>query len=132
MAVGTLNYKMNKWTTFVFEQSLYTTHANPEETLPLFRGVPSREWNDLREEFGPSSPSDAFSPENKHGKSHGQRPVRGICFGVPVPKHPPRRAQRAHSQYGWHAKQLRRPRTINAPSGAPHNLLILYGVPDGI
>jgi len=53
MAVGTLNYKMNKWTTFVFEQSLYTTHANPELTFPLFRGVPSREWNDLREEFGP-------------------------------------------------------------------------------
>jgi hypothetical protein len=53
MAVGTLNYKMNKWTTFVFEQSLYTTHANPEETLPLFRGVHSREWNDIREEFGP-------------------------------------------------------------------------------
>jgi hypothetical protein len=53
MAVGTLNYKMNKWTTFVFEESLYTTHANSEETLPLFRGVPSREWNDIREEFGP-------------------------------------------------------------------------------
>ncbi len=54
MAVGTLNYKMNKWTTFVFEQSLYTTHANPELTLPLFRGVHSREWNDIREEFGPT------------------------------------------------------------------------------
>ena len=53
MAVGTLNYKMNKWATFVFEQSLYTTHANPELTLPTFRGVPSREWNDIREEFGP-------------------------------------------------------------------------------
>jgi len=53
MAIGTLNYKLNKWTTFTFEQSLYTTHANPEITLPLYRGVHAREWNDLREEFGP-------------------------------------------------------------------------------
>jgi hypothetical protein len=53
MAVGTLNYLLNRWVSFSFEQSLYTTHANPEEPLPLFRGVPSREWNDIREEFGP-------------------------------------------------------------------------------
>jgi hypothetical protein len=53
MAVGTLNYSFNRWVSFSFEQSLYTTHANPEEPLPLFRGVPSREWNDVREEFGP-------------------------------------------------------------------------------
>ena len=53
MAVGTLNYNFNRWVTFSFEQSLYTTHANPEEPLPLFKGVPSREWNDVREEFGP-------------------------------------------------------------------------------
>ncbi|MGA2571409.1 MAG: hypothetical protein ABSF23_12885 [Terracidiphilus sp.] len=53
MAVGTLNYSLNRWVSFSFEQSLYTTHANPEEPLPLFRGVPSREWNDVREEFGP-------------------------------------------------------------------------------
>jgi hypothetical protein len=53
MAVGTLNYKLNKWATFSFEQSLYTTHANKEEPLPLFKGVKSREWNDVREEFGP-------------------------------------------------------------------------------
>jgi hypothetical protein len=53
MAVGTLNYGLNRWVSFSFEESLYTTHANPEEPLPLFRGVPSREWNDVREEFGP-------------------------------------------------------------------------------
>ena len=54
MAIGTLNYKLNKWTTFSFEESLWTTHANHEEPLPLFRGVPSREWNDVREEVGPT------------------------------------------------------------------------------
>ncbi|MGC9293240.1 MAG: hypothetical protein ACP5EP_11070 [Acidobacteriaceae bacterium] len=53
MAVGTLNYKFDSWVSFSFEQSLYTTHANPEEPLPLFRGVKSREWNDVREEMGP-------------------------------------------------------------------------------
>jgi hypothetical protein len=53
MAVGTLNYSLNRWVSFSFEQSLYTTHANTEQPLPLFRGVPSREWNDIREEFGP-------------------------------------------------------------------------------
>jgi hypothetical protein len=54
MAVGTLNYKLNKWMMFSFDESLFTTHANPEEPLPLYRGVPSREWKDLREEFGPT------------------------------------------------------------------------------
>ena len=54
MAVGTLNYTLNRWVSFSFEQSLYTTHANPEQPLPLFKGVPSREWNDVREEFGPT------------------------------------------------------------------------------
>lgn len=53
MAFGTLNYSLNKWVTFSGEQSLYTTHANPEQALPLYRGVPSREWNDVRTEFGP-------------------------------------------------------------------------------
>ncbi len=53
MAIGTLNYKLNRYVSFSFEQSLYTTHANPHVALPLFRGVPSREWNDVREEFGP-------------------------------------------------------------------------------
>ena len=53
MAVGTLNYKMNKWVAFSYEESLYTTHFNQEVALPLYRGAPSREWNDLREEGGP-------------------------------------------------------------------------------
>ena len=53
MAVGTLNYSLNRWVSFSFEQSLYTTHANQEQPLPLFKGVPSRQWNDVREEFGP-------------------------------------------------------------------------------
>ncbi len=53
MAVGTLNYKFNRWLSFSFEQSLYTTHANPELPLPLFKGAPAREWNDVREEGGP-------------------------------------------------------------------------------
>jgi hypothetical protein len=53
VAVGTLNYSLNRWVTFSFEQSLYTTHANPQMALPLYRGIPSREWNDVREEFGP-------------------------------------------------------------------------------
>lgn len=54
MLVGTLNYKLNKWTTFSYEESLFTTHANSEEPLPLFKGVPSREWNDIREEADPT------------------------------------------------------------------------------
>lgn len=53
MMVGTINYKLNRWISFSYEQSLYTTHANPEQALPLFRGVHSREWNDVREEGGP-------------------------------------------------------------------------------
>jgi hypothetical protein len=54
MAVGTLNYKLNKWVSFSYEESLYTTHANQElPTLPLFKGFHSREWNDIREEGGP-------------------------------------------------------------------------------
>jgi hypothetical protein len=56
MAVGTLYYKFNQWCTFAFEQSLYTTVAVPNATTgmyPKVGGIPSREWNDSREEFGP-------------------------------------------------------------------------------
>jgi hypothetical protein len=53
MAVGTLNYSLNRWVSFAFEQSLYTTHANTAQPLPFYRGVPAREWHDVREEFGP-------------------------------------------------------------------------------
>ena len=53
--VGTLYYKLNNWVTFGFEQSLFETKALPGSTgeLPLFRGIPSRTWRDLRSEFGP-------------------------------------------------------------------------------
>jgi hypothetical protein len=53
MLVGTLNYRLNKWVSFSYEESLYTTMANPEQARPVFRGVPAREWNDVREEGGP-------------------------------------------------------------------------------
>ncbi len=54
MAVGTLYYKLNNWVTFAYEQSLYETYAVPGPTgaLPLFNGIPSRTWRDLRSEGG--------------------------------------------------------------------------------
>ena len=54
MAVGTLSYALNRKVSFTLEQSLYTTHANQEMPLPTFKGGPAREWNDVREEFGPT------------------------------------------------------------------------------
>jgi hypothetical protein len=56
MYIGTLYYKLNNWVTFGFEQSLYETRALPGSTgeLPLFNGIPSRTWRDLRSEFGPT------------------------------------------------------------------------------
>jgi len=55
MAAGTLNYSLNKWLSFSFEQTLYTEKDQVEvgRPLPTFKGHPSREWNDVREEFGP-------------------------------------------------------------------------------
>jgi hypothetical protein len=53
MAVGTLNYSLNRWVSFSFEHSLYTTRANTQQPLPLYKGLPTREWHDVREEFGP-------------------------------------------------------------------------------
>jgi len=51
---GTVYYKLNNWVTFAFEQSLYETNAVPGTAgaLPLFRGIPSRTWRDLRSEGG--------------------------------------------------------------------------------
>jgi hypothetical protein len=51
---GTLYYKLNNWVTFAFEQSLYETDAvpGPAGELPLFRGIHSRTWRDLRSEGG--------------------------------------------------------------------------------
>ena len=52
---GTLFYKLNNYVSFAFEQGLYETDALPSATgvLPLFRGIPSRIWRDLRSEGGP-------------------------------------------------------------------------------
>ena len=53
MSVGTLNYKLNKWVSFAYEQSLYRTRANTSATaFPLFEGVHQHEWRDLRSEGG--------------------------------------------------------------------------------
>jgi hypothetical protein len=59
MTIGTLNYKLNKWVSFAFEESLYRTRANTGSVngitnvpLPLFEGVPQHEWRDLRSEGG--------------------------------------------------------------------------------
>jgi len=53
MSVGTLNYKLNKWVSFSFEESLYRTRANTSvPTFPLFIGIPQHEWKDLRSEGG--------------------------------------------------------------------------------
>jgi peptidoglycan hydrolase-like protein with peptidoglycan-binding domain len=53
MTVGTLNYKLNKWVSFSYEQSLYRTRANTAVAdFPLFEGVHQHEWKDLRSEGG--------------------------------------------------------------------------------
>jgi hypothetical protein len=54
MGAATLNYALNRWLTFSFEQSIYSTHANPQQPLPLFKGVPTQVWKDVRAEFGPT------------------------------------------------------------------------------
>ena len=53
MSVGTINYKLNKWVSFSYEQSLYRTRANTAVAeFPLFIGIPQHEWRDLRSEGG--------------------------------------------------------------------------------
>jgi hypothetical protein len=60
MTVGTLNYKLNKWVSFAYEQSLYRTRQNTGTCntttglcgYQLFEGVPQHEWRDLRSEGG--------------------------------------------------------------------------------
>jgi hypothetical protein len=52
----TLNYKLNNWVTFSFEQSLYQTYALPNAAgvyTTLSNGLPARVWRDLRSEGGP-------------------------------------------------------------------------------
>jgi hypothetical protein len=51
---GNLQYKLNAWVTFGFEQSLYRTKAIASQssgTFPLFEGAPARQANDRRSEF---------------------------------------------------------------------------------
>jgi hypothetical protein len=50
---GNLNWKLNSFLTFGFEQSRYETKsiANPGANLPLFKGVPSSKADDNRSEF---------------------------------------------------------------------------------
>jgi hypothetical protein len=50
---GNLQYKLNAWVTFAFEQGLYETIATPnsEGGFPLFRGRPARVAIDRRSEF---------------------------------------------------------------------------------
>jgi hypothetical protein len=54
-AFGNLQYKLNQWVTFAYEQSLYTTIAIPNQATgkftTLFAGEPAREANDRRYEF---------------------------------------------------------------------------------
>jgi len=55
-AFANLQYKLNTWVTFGFEESLYRTRALPNTTTgaftgTLFKGFPSREWNDVRSEL---------------------------------------------------------------------------------
>jgi len=51
----TLNYKLNSWVTFSFEQSLYETYALPNGAgvyTTLNNGLPACVWRDLRSEGG--------------------------------------------------------------------------------
>ena len=50
---GNLQYKMNSYVTFAYEQSYYRTRAiaGPTGSLPLFQGVGQHDWHDLRSEF---------------------------------------------------------------------------------
>jgi hypothetical protein len=60
VTAANIQYKLNKFVTFGYEQSLYRTYAirgsaagtaaNPNN-YPIFRGLPAREWHDLRSEF---------------------------------------------------------------------------------
>jgi hypothetical protein len=48
-----LQYKMNQYVTLAYEFSYYRTRAVAGTTggLPLFEGLPARQWHDLRSEF---------------------------------------------------------------------------------
>jgi hypothetical protein len=53
---GNVQYKLNPWVTFAFEQGYYRTRAANRSALdfgglPLFRGIPSYTSHNLRSEF---------------------------------------------------------------------------------
>ncbi len=58
LAAATLNWKLNNMVTFTWEQSYYRTRAVGDPTgvaaFPTYRGVPSRQWQDIRTEIGPT------------------------------------------------------------------------------
>lgn len=50
--MGSLQYKLNSFVTFAYEQSYFRTRAaNNAGALPLFRGIPSRSTHNIRSEF---------------------------------------------------------------------------------
>jgi hypothetical protein len=58
LAAFTLYYKLNSMISFGVEQSMYRTRSanssvNDPGGLFLLRGIPSREWHDIRTEIGP-------------------------------------------------------------------------------
>jgi hypothetical protein len=53
MFAGTLNYKLNPYITFSFEQSIYATRLADHLDLYNIAGKASNEWQDHRTEFGP-------------------------------------------------------------------------------
>ncbi len=52
-AVATLNYKVNNWCQFGFEQSVYATRGLDHAAIYNIAGTFSNEWQDHRTEFGP-------------------------------------------------------------------------------
>jgi len=49
---GTLTYKLNKYFNVAFEESYYRTRAaNKGGPLPLYRGIPSYQWHDVRQQL---------------------------------------------------------------------------------
>ena len=48
---GNLQYKLNPFVTFAYEQGLYRTRAADRVVLPLFRGIPSFTTHNVRSEF---------------------------------------------------------------------------------
>jgi hypothetical protein len=58
LAAATPYWKMNNLVSFVLEESMYRTRiADPNladsTTFPKYKGMPAREWHDIRSEFGP-------------------------------------------------------------------------------